>query len=280
MGSKGIASLNDPAGRSKPSRRALPTPFVREFRLRLAEAMRTKVLGSGETLGNCIGIYCFFDYDGEPIYVGQTTEKFSIRVARHLTGQRSDTVAYRILDPFEVASMALWPMTFPDSATKVERQLEVDAAEYAVYRQAIFKSEFGAILNEKLPPRTNHSVSLGEPFRFELVDPDLRDEREHPDVRIARRAETLARLAAVAHERGEVSDGLRRVIVIQAIRVAYLAARRLAFAEGRPSPPPEAINMTALVGQLLLDGDREETDMEDDEIESAGDSAGAPGSQD
>ena len=264
MGSKGIASLNDPVGRSKPSRRSLPTSFVKEFRRRLSAAMSTTDPASGKTLGNCIGIYCFFDYDGEPIYVGQTTEKFSIRVARHLTGQRSDTVAYRILDPFEVASMALWPLDFPHGITRAERQLEVDAAEFTVYRQAILGSQFGAILNEKLPPRGADLVALGEPLRFELVDDDLREEREHPDVRIARRAETLARLAAVAHERGEVSDGLRRVIVIQAIRVAYLAAQRLAFTEGRPGPDPKSINMTELVGQLL-DGDHGEADAEDDE---------------
>lgn len=270
MGSRGIASLNDPVGGAKPSRKTLPTPFVQEFRRRLSEAMATVDPASGKTLGNSIGIYCFFDFDGEPIYVGQTTERFGIRVARHLTGQRSDTVAYRILDPFEVASVALWPMTFAKEVPSRERQRQVDAAEFAVYRLAIGASEFGAILNEKLPPYSGLQVQLGDPFRFDLVADDLRAERDHPDVRIARRAETLARLAAVANERGEVSDGLRRVIVIQAIRVAYLAARRLAFAEGRPGPDPKAINMTELVGLLVI-GEEDEGDLDtDSEIEPVG----------
>ncbi|WP_245803071.1 hypothetical protein [Corynebacterium phocae] len=79
----------------------------------------------------------------------------------------------------------------------------------------------------------------------------MREDREHPDVRIARRAETLSRVAAVAHERGEVSNGLRRVIVIQAVRLADLAAARLAYAEGRKRPSPEAIDVQALVGNTV-----------------------------
>lgn len=49
------------------------------------------------------GVYAFFDYDGEPIYVGQTLEKLSGRISRHLTNQRTDAVAMNVLDPFEVA---------------------------------------------------------------------------------------------------------------------------------------------------------------------------------
>ena len=48
------------------------------------------------------GVYAFFDYDGEPIYVGQTKEKISTRIRRHLTNQRTDAVAMSVLDPFEV----------------------------------------------------------------------------------------------------------------------------------------------------------------------------------
>ena len=48
------------------------------------------------------GVYAFFDYDGEPIYVGQTNEKVRTRIGRHLTNQRTDAVAMSVLDPFEV----------------------------------------------------------------------------------------------------------------------------------------------------------------------------------
>ena len=41
-------------------------------------------------------VYAFFDYDGEPVYVGQTKEGLSVRVGRHLTGQRSDAVPHAL----------------------------------------------------------------------------------------------------------------------------------------------------------------------------------------
>jgi hypothetical protein len=70
-------------------------------------------------------------------------------------------------------------------------------------------------------------------------------------------------VAAVAHERGEVSAGLRRVIVIQAVRLADLAAARLAYAEGRGRPDPSSINVTALVGNMLEGATGKEDSNED-----------------
>jgi excinuclease UvrABC nuclease subunit len=45
------------------------------------------------------GVYAFFDYDGEPIYIGQTKEQLRTRIRRHLTNQRTDAVAMSVLDP-------------------------------------------------------------------------------------------------------------------------------------------------------------------------------------
>ncbi|WP_262425123.1 GIY-YIG nuclease family protein [Brachybacterium sp. Z12] len=97
-------------------------------------------------------MYAFYDYDGEPIYVGQTTEDFATRVGRHLRGQRSDTIAYRILDPLEVADMELYPLEHLREAPTKERNAQVDAVEYSVYVNAIRNSKYQAILNEKIPP--------------------------------------------------------------------------------------------------------------------------------
>lgn len=205
------------------------------------------------------GCYAFYDYDGEPIYVGQTNEKLRSRVRRHLTNQRTDAVAMRILDVFEVAEMELWPLWEYDGTTKRrdpsrfgEAQAHLDSVEYSAYLSAIEASRFKAILNEKIPP-VSPTVELPPSRRFQLISRETRLERGHADVRIARRAETISRLAAVAHERGEVSDGLRRVLVIQAVRLAYISAARLADVEGRPTPDPEAINVAGLVGSVLTE---------------------------
>ena len=69
--------------------------------------------GSGQTpkVGNYKwGVYAFFDYDGEPIYVGQTNEMLRTRIRRHLTNQRTDAVAMSVLDPFEVLEIEVWPL--------------------------------------------------------------------------------------------------------------------------------------------------------------------------
>ena len=108
MASRGVASYNEP-DRERPPKASLPTKFVQGFRLLLKDAMGSLDAASGKRLGSCIGAYAFYDYDTEPIYVGQTWLKFGDRIGRHLTGQRSDTLAYRILDPFEVAELELWP---------------------------------------------------------------------------------------------------------------------------------------------------------------------------
>src|SRR5437660_3647715 len=49
---------------------------------------------AGRKIGNAkYGAYAFYDYDREPIYVGQTEEMLRSRIARHLTNQRTDAVA-------------------------------------------------------------------------------------------------------------------------------------------------------------------------------------------
>lgn len=271
MASRGVASYGQKAAR--PSKKSMPTTFVQEFRRLLDEALSTPEETSDKPLRRCIGVYAFYDYDGEPIYVGQTTEDFGTRVGRHLTGQRSDTLAYRILDPFEVAEMELYPTeylrTLPNSRTDRRRSRAVDAVEYAVYLKAIGNSKYNAILNEKIPPVSSRAP-VPKHYRFKLVPDEMRHEREHPDVRIARRAETLARVAAVAHERGEVSEGLRRVIVVQAVRLADLAAARLAFAEGRERPSPDAIDVKSLVGSVVLELSDPSGIRRDDDEDSSG----------
>jgi hypothetical protein len=213
------------------------------------------------------GVYAFYDYDGEPIYVGQTNEQLRVRIQRHLTNQRSDAVAMRILDVFEVAEVEIWPLWDLEASPEPNKAKKktLDAHEYTAYRRAIENSRFKAILNEKIPPRSD-LVEMGPSLRWPLIDEETRAERGHPDIRIARRAETISRLAAVARERGEVSEGLRRVLVIQAVRLAFIAAQRLSHVSGRPAPDAAAISVESLVGSVLYehsDPEGQETDPND-----------------
>lgn len=172
------------------------------------------------------GVYAFYDYDGEPIYVGQTEEKLSGRVSRHLTNQRTDAVAMNVLDPFEVAYIEVWPLDdLVEGLLKKEKKAILDRAEYTAFQKVLKESVLGAVLNEKeMVPRSE--IKLPKSHKQRIIPDEIYAHRKHPDIRIARRATTIANLARVISER-DVSDGLRRTLLTQARRLESLAAQRM-----------------------------------------------------
>jgi len=176
------------------------------------------------------GVYAFYDYDGEPIYVGQTKEKLSGRIGRHLTNQRTDAVAMSVLDPFEVAEIEVWPLPqfeaihskHPDYS---KAKAYLDALEYRVFIRLRQNSKFKAILNEKDPPTPTVKITEPTSVRGTIVTDQVRALRDHPDTRLARRALIISKLAQVISER-EVKMGLRRVLVTQTKRIQLLAELR------------------------------------------------------
>jgi hypothetical protein len=170
------------------------------------------------------GVYAFYDYDGEPIYVGQTFEGLSSRIGRHLTNQRTDAVAMNVLDPFEVAEICVWPLPL-GHLTHEGQCAQLDRAEFTVFQKVISESKLGAVLNEK-PPRSTEAIKLPKCYRKRIIPKDIFPHRKHPDIRIARRASTIASLARVISER-KVSKGLRQTLLTQARRLERLAEERL-----------------------------------------------------
>lgn len=211
-----------------------------ELRTKLREFLDRKVpdpiSGLDVAVGNYkFGVYAFFDYDAEPIYVGQTNERLRTRIRRHLTNQRTDAVAMKVLDPFEVYEVEVWPLPqYQDRSTSdSEAMSHLNWLEYEIHRDALAKSRFGAVLNEKDPYPIQQQQQFLRPdgYRGTIVSEAVFTLRSHPDSRLARRAETLSLLAKVISER-QVQKGLRRTLLTQAKRLAWLADRRLAdFAE-------------------------------------------------
>jgi len=169
-------------------------------------------------------VYAFYDYDGEPIYVGQTYEGLSSRIGRHLTNQRTDAVAMNVLDPFEVADIRVWPLDL-STLDKESKRIYLDRAEFTVYKKVISESKLGAVLNEKTPRQTA-VVELPKSYSRRIIPDNIYPQRKHPDVRIARRASTIASLARRISERN-VQRGLRNTLVTQAKRLERLAMERL-----------------------------------------------------
>lgn len=185
---------------------------------------------SGRKVADCTrGVYLFIDYDGEPIYVGQTTESLRARIRRHLTNQRTDAVAMRVLDPFEVAEVEMWP--FWDLEGQPPGDI-LDRAEFTVYQQALAASRFSAVLNEGEIPAAA-LIDLPPSVRGAILADDERAAREHPDLRLARRARTIADLARVISER-QVGRGIRRTLWVQSRRLEHLAHERLDELGGTP----------------------------------------------
>ncbi len=182
---------------------------------------------NGHRVGDCQhGVYLFYDYDHEPIYVGQTRENLRARIRRHLTNQRTNAVAMSVLDPFEVADIEMWP--FWDLSKSQEQEDVKDIlrrAEYTVYQNAMEQSAFNIILNEAEIPSAD-LIELPPSVKASILGAEDRKNREHPDIRLARRARTIANLARVISER-RVKPGIRRTLWAQAQRLDKLAEKRL-----------------------------------------------------
>jgi hypothetical protein len=216
-------------------------PFeTQQLRLMLKQFLNQRAedrpSGRPFTIGNYkFGVYAFFDYDGEPIYVGQTNESLRSRIGRHLTNQRTDAVAMKVLDPYEVRAIEVWPLPQYQRCSRENAKAcgHLNWLEYEVYRTLLKRSRFGAVLNEKAPPPVARSAyAKPKGFRGVIVSTEVLGLRGHPDTRIARRAETLSVLTKVVSER-QVSKGLRQAVLTQARRLAWLAEQRFGDFKGQ-----------------------------------------------
>lgn len=116
-------------------------------------------------------------------------------------------------------------------------QEKLNEAEYTAYKGLLEGSKVKAVLNEKAPAKTQ-LFKLPDPVEGCIVPRDLIESRKHPDVRIARRAATIASLAKVISERS-VNTGLRTTLLTQARRLLALAEQRLT--ELSSFPPDEEL---------------------------------------
>ena len=143
-----------------------------------------------------------------------------------------------VLDPFEVAEIRVWPLELSHLSEK-EIKVELDRAEYTLFLKVIEESSFKAVLNEKAPRKTE-LIKLPVAYTRRIIPADIFPQRKHPDVRIARRASTIAALARVISER-KVTKWLRTTLLTQARRLERLAAERLADFAGTADESDEEI---------------------------------------
>jgi len=70
-----------------------------------------------------IGVYALCDLDEVPVYVGQSADGIRSRVRRHLTSARSDTIANRQLDVWEIGYVWSWPCPERPNISPLEASL-------------------------------------------------------------------------------------------------------------------------------------------------------------
>lgn len=129
------------------------------------------------------GCYVLCDLDNVPIYVGQSVDGIRSRVNRHLTSARSDIIANRQVDVWEIA----WVWTYP-----VDKRPDIGPLEVALFHTF---HERSALMNGKTPPRTLGKFSIPEPSQMVQVmaDSEITEKRD-PALRLPRQAEHYSQI--------------------------------------------------------------------------------------
>ena len=135
------------------------------------------------TLTNDIGCYVLCDLDQVPIYVGQSVDGIRSRANRHLTSARSDIIANRQIDVWEIA----WVWAYPAK----------DRAEISSLEDALFHEFHGrsALMNGKVPkPPTDRSKSPEPSQKVQVMSDAEIAEKKDPALRLPRQAEHYSQI--------------------------------------------------------------------------------------
>jgi hypothetical protein len=134
-------------------------------------------------LPRAIGVYALCDLDKVPVYVGQSTDGIKKRVQRHLTSARSDIIANRQIDVWEIAWVWAWPTKDRNIITPLEAHL-------------FYNFDGQSTLMNGTIPADPGNVSFTMPDRQEIqVMPSEEVEvRQHPALRLPRQVEHYQRL--------------------------------------------------------------------------------------
>lgn len=133
-------------------------------------------------LPTSIGVYALCDLDNIPIYVGQSKDGIRSRVARHLTSARSDIIANRQIDVWEIAYVWAYPLPYTDAINTLEAQLF-----------HLFNAQ-SPLMNGTVPPKENYGVAPPPTQVVQVMPEDEIHKRRDPTQRLPRQADHYAQL--------------------------------------------------------------------------------------
>lgn len=135
-----------------------------------------------KSLTNQIGCYVLCDLDGVPIYVGQSVDGIRSRVNRHLTSARSDIIANRQVDVWEIA----WVWAYP-----VSERHEIATLEDAIFHHF---NDQSPLMNGKIPPRPAN-ILIPEPSqKIQVMSEEEILEKRDIVLRLPRQAEHYSQI--------------------------------------------------------------------------------------
>jgi|SRR5271165_365986 len=132
-----------------------------------------------------IGVYVLADLDNVPVYVGQSTDGIRQRVQRHLTSARSDVIANRQIDVWEIAFVWAYP---------VNDKNQIGSLEAALFYHFHPKSR---LMNGTTPPESALGFIIPQPTSVvQVMSDDEISEKKAPELRLPRQAQHYAQIVA------------------------------------------------------------------------------------
>ncbi len=134
-------------------------------------------------LTQLIGVYILCDLDHVPIYVGQSIDGIRSRVRRHLTSARSDIIANRQIDVWEIAWVWAYPVASRD---------EIGPLEAALFHHFDKRS---TLMNGKVPKAPVGKFKIPAPEqKIQVMSDEEIAEKKAPSLRLPRQAEHYSQI--------------------------------------------------------------------------------------
>ncbi|MDV2858363.1 GIY-YIG nuclease family protein [Oceanimonas smirnovii] len=130
------------------------------------------------------GVYALCDLDQVPIYIGLSKDGIRTRVRRHLTSARSDVIANRQLDIWEISQVWAWPLKREGN--------NIEVLESEIINHYNRKSP---LVNGKIPAELVHAGVVAAPAqKISIMDEQERLYRLDPLRRLPRQLEHFSNL--------------------------------------------------------------------------------------
>jgi hypothetical protein len=152
-----------------------------------------------QTLANLtdkVGVYALCDLDKTPIYIGQSTDGIRTRVHRHLTSARSDVIANRQLDIWEICEVWAWPVgdKLPSGASAIKKKSQKELIDNIEHYLINCYNAINPLVNGKLPPANIVQPTIPDKVVIDIMSQEEREQRLDPSRRLPRQLEHLTNL--------------------------------------------------------------------------------------